>query len=187
MILKRILSLLTAAALLTASFAVDAVSTETAETNPLPAAPVEFTDTAGHWAIGAIERWSELGIIIGESDGRFRPDDPVTRAEMAIILQRVLRYKTVSEERFADLTVDSIVEGGQTMNPSIEDLSAAIEKAHAKNVFVLPNNGNVILELLIFSLRNIVSLANKMIITLPHLFLILMQVILMRLKKQHLL
>lgn len=46
---------------------------------------------------------------------------------------------------FTDLTVDSIVEGGQTMNPSIEDLSAAIEKTHAKTVFVLPNNGNVIL------------------------------------------
>lgn len=46
---------------------------------------------------------------------------------------------------FKDLTVDSIVEGGQTMNPSIEDLSDAIEKAHAKTVFVLPNNGNVIL------------------------------------------
>lgn len=46
---------------------------------------------------------------------------------------------------FADLTVDQIVEGGQTMNPSIEDLSSAIEKVHAKCVFVLPNNGNVIL------------------------------------------
>ena len=46
---------------------------------------------------------------------------------------------------FTDLTVDSIVEGGQTMNPSIEDLSAAIEKTKAKTVFVLPNNGNVIL------------------------------------------
>ena len=46
---------------------------------------------------------------------------------------------------FTDLTVDSIVEGGQTMNPSIEDLSDAIEKTHAKTVFVLPNNGNVIL------------------------------------------
>jgi len=46
---------------------------------------------------------------------------------------------------FTDLTVDSIVEGGQTMNPSIEDISAAIEKTHAKTVFVLPNNGNVIL------------------------------------------
>ncbi len=46
---------------------------------------------------------------------------------------------------FADLTVDQVVQGGQTMNPSIEDLSAAIAKVHANTVFVLPNNGNVIL------------------------------------------
>ena len=46
---------------------------------------------------------------------------------------------------FAELMVDHVVEGGQTMNPSIEDLSEAIEKTHAKTVFVLPNNGNVIL------------------------------------------
>jgi len=46
---------------------------------------------------------------------------------------------------FADLQVDQIVEGGQTMNPSIEALSSAIEKVHAKCVFILPNNSNVIL------------------------------------------
>lgn len=46
---------------------------------------------------------------------------------------------------FHDLTVDQVVEGGQTMNPSIEDISEAVEKVNAKNVFVLPNNGNVIL------------------------------------------
>lgn len=46
---------------------------------------------------------------------------------------------------FTDLAVDQIVEGGQTMNPSIEDISAAIGKVNAKCVFVLPNNGNVIL------------------------------------------
>jgi len=46
---------------------------------------------------------------------------------------------------FTDLSVDYVVEGGQTMNPSIEDLSDAVNKAHAKTVFVLPNNGNVIL------------------------------------------
>ena len=46
---------------------------------------------------------------------------------------------------FNDLSVDQIVEGGQTMNPSIEDISAAIAKVNAKCVFVLPNNGNVIL------------------------------------------
>ena len=46
---------------------------------------------------------------------------------------------------FSDLSVDQIVEGGQTMNPSIEDISAAIGRVNAKCVFVLPNNGNVIL------------------------------------------
>ncbi len=46
---------------------------------------------------------------------------------------------------FTDLTVDTIVDGGQTMNPSIEDLLAAINKVNAKCVFVFPNNGNVIL------------------------------------------
>lgn len=46
---------------------------------------------------------------------------------------------------FTDLSVDQIVEGGQTMNPSIQDISAAIAKVNAGCVFVLPNNGNVIL------------------------------------------
>ncbi len=44
-----------------------------------------------------------------------------------------------------DLGVDVIVEGGQTMNPAIEDLSNAVASVNAKNVFILPNNGNVIL------------------------------------------
>ena len=46
---------------------------------------------------------------------------------------------------FTDLGVDHIVEGGQTMNPSIEDILDAIHGVRAKNVIVLPNNSNVIL------------------------------------------
>ena len=46
---------------------------------------------------------------------------------------------------FTDLTVDHIVDGGQTMNPSIDDILEAINGVNAKCVFVLPNNGNVIL------------------------------------------
>jgi len=46
---------------------------------------------------------------------------------------------------FHDLGVDQIVAGGQTMNPSIEDISNGISKINAKSVFVFPNNGNVIL------------------------------------------
>lgn len=46
---------------------------------------------------------------------------------------------------YKDLQVDKVVDGGQTMNPSIEDLSSAIESVYAENVFVFPNNGNVIM------------------------------------------
>ena len=46
---------------------------------------------------------------------------------------------------FSDLGVKALVEGGQSMNPSIEDISNAIKQANAECVFVLPNNGNVIL------------------------------------------
>mgnify|MGYP002625736055 CR=1 FL=1 len=44
-----------------------------------------------------------------------------------------------------DLQVDAIVEGGQTMNPSIEDLQKAIDSVNAENIFVFPNNGNIVL------------------------------------------
>ncbi len=46
---------------------------------------------------------------------------------------------------FRDLGVDVIVEGGQTMNPSTEDILSAIEKTPAQIVFVLPNNKNIIM------------------------------------------
>ena len=45
---------------------------------------------------------------------------------------------------FQDLNVDQIVEGGQTMNPSVDDLLNAINLVNAHCVFILPNNGNVI-------------------------------------------
>ena len=45
----------------------------------------------------------------------------------------------------ANFTVDKVVDGGQTMNPSIEDIYEAIESTHAQNVYVLPNNTNIIL------------------------------------------
>ena len=48
-------------------------------------------------------------------------------------------------EIFRGLGVDYIIEGGQTMNPSTEDMLNAIEKVNAKNIFILPNNKNIIL------------------------------------------
>lgn len=48
-------------------------------------------------------------------------------------------------DTFRELGVDVVIEGGQTMNPSIQDILSACEEADAKNVFVLPNNKNIIL------------------------------------------
>ncbi|WP_053983994.1 DAK2 domain-containing protein [Niameybacter massiliensis] len=48
-------------------------------------------------------------------------------------------------EIMKSLGVDEVIEGGQTMNPSTEDISEAIERAHAEEVIILPNNKNIIL------------------------------------------
>ncbi|RKI29260.1 DAK2 domain-containing protein [bacterium 1xD8-6] len=48
-------------------------------------------------------------------------------------------------EVFKDLGADYIIEGGQTMNPSTEDMLDAIANVNADSIFILPNNGNIIL------------------------------------------
>ena len=49
------------------------------------------------------------------------------------------------KEFFTELGVDYVIEGGQTMTPSTEDILNAIDKVHAENIFVFPNNKNVVL------------------------------------------
>ena len=61
-----------------------------------------------------------------------------------------------------DLQVDAIVEGGQTMNPSIEDLQKAIDSVNAETIFVFPNNGNVIL-----AANQAAQISDKNVIVIP--------------------
>ena len=61
-----------------------------------------------------------------------------------------------------DLGVDMIVEGGQTMNPAIEDLEKAISAINANTVFVLPNNGNVVL-----AAQQAAELSDKNVVVIP--------------------
>ncbi|MCR5222447.1 MAG: DAK2 domain-containing protein [Lachnospiraceae bacterium] len=49
------------------------------------------------------------------------------------------------DEIFKGLGVDYLIQGGQTMNPSTDDILKAVEHVNAKNVFILPNNKNIIL------------------------------------------
>ena len=46
---------------------------------PAQAAPV-MADAAGSWAAGSIDRWAQLGIVQGDSDGNFNPANPLSAA-----------------------------------------------------------------------------------------------------------
>ncbi len=63
---------------------------------------------------------------------------------------------------FSSLNVDKIVDGGQTMNPSIEEMREAIESTRAQNVYVLPNNTNIIL-----AAQQAAALTEKNVMVLP--------------------
>ncbi|MBQ8566753.1 MAG: DAK2 domain-containing protein [Clostridia bacterium] len=63
---------------------------------------------------------------------------------------------------FTELGVDVIVSGGQTMNPSTEDLFKAVEQIDAENVFILPNNKNIIM-----TANQVAELTDKNVIVIP--------------------
>ncbi len=80
--------------------------------------------------------------------------------------QQIATVAVVSGEGFAQvfqgLGVGSIVPGGQTMNPSTEELLAAVDSVPAQQVILLPNNSNVIL-----SARQVLTLSSKQVYIVP--------------------
>ncbi len=125
---RRLLSIFLVAAIIASIFPI-AVFAEFSDVQGHWAQAVfaEFSDVQGHWAQAEIEKWSAKGIILG-SDNMFRPNDPITRGEMAVILDRVMRYQLKAENSFKDL--------GQSW------YTEAILKANAAGVIV-GDNGNV--------------------------------------------
>ncbi len=65
-----------------------------------------FSDVAGHWGEGSINKWSGYGIISGY-EGAFRPDAPITRAEMAVVLDKMMHYQTAAKNTFSDVPQDA--------------------------------------------------------------------------------
>jgi len=87
----------------------------------LPAASAAaFADTEGHWAQSASEKWRNYGVVSGH-DGAFRPDDAVTRAEFAAMIDNLMKYVQHGEMSFSDVA------------PS-QWFAEAIGKAHAAGV-----------------------------------------------------
>jgi DAK2 domain fusion protein YloV len=101
-----------------------------------------------------------------ESEAEHAGED---EAEAANVLSMANQLATVAvvagagfEKVFRELGVSAIVAGGQTMNPSIEELLAAVNDVVAKQVVILPNNGNVIL-----SAGQVPSLTDKEVYIVP--------------------
>ncbi|WIV13945.1 DAK2 domain-containing protein [Proteiniborus sp. MB09-C3] len=97
-------------------------------------------------------------------------DDTATTAAMENTVQKESKkysFITVSmgeglSNVFHDLNADYVIAGGQTMNPSTEDILNAIDKVNGENIIVLPNNGNIIL-----AATQAKELSNKKVEVLP--------------------
>ncbi|ELC8441614.1 DAK2 domain-containing protein [Clostridium perfringens] len=78
--------------------------------------------------------------------------EEAAETEESVAAEEFKRYAFISvamgegmKNIFKDLGVDYVIEGGQTMNPSTQDMLAAIEKLNAEHIFILPNNKNIIM------------------------------------------
>ncbi len=88
---KKVLALVLALAMVLTTFGMTAVSA------------AQYGDTSGHWAESYIDTWSNYGVIQGDG-GYFRPDDAITRAEVAQVTQNVISYVDTAENTFVDVS-----------------------------------------------------------------------------------
>lgn len=61
-------------------------------------------DIKGHWAEGTINEWLGKGMVSGFPDGSFRPDQPVTRAEFIIMVNKAFEFTGTAEVTFSDVS-----------------------------------------------------------------------------------
>lgn len=89
-------------------------------------------------------RYQHANADVGVKDGEKPVEPEVCEPENEYGFVAVCAGSGI-EELFSDIGADTIVSGGQTMNPSTDDILSAIEKTPAKVVYVLPNNKNIIM------------------------------------------
>lgn len=94
----------------------------------------------------------DFGAQTAASDTQIKTETALQAAEEPVeeVPMKKLGFVSVSAgegltEIFKNLGVDDVIEGGQTMNPSTEDILNAVEKIHAEHIIILPNNKNIIL------------------------------------------
>ncbi|WP_379144874.1 CBM35 domain-containing protein [Paenibacillus sp. sgz500992] len=71
------------------------------------AGSVNQTSQSQHWAQSSIDKWTRLGVVKGYEDGTFHPNQQVTRAELATMINRIFGYTQASGQSFTDVPKDA--------------------------------------------------------------------------------
>ncbi len=98
---------------------------------------------------------------------KYQHNENIREAEAPAVELKKYGFVAVSagegiSEVFASVNVDKVVEGGQTMNPSTQDLLNAVNSIDAENVYILPNNKNIIL-----AAEQVNEICDKNVIVIP--------------------
>ena len=93
------------------------------------------TDYKGHWAEAPIKKWNGYGVVKGYENGDFRPSNPITRAELASILDRIFRFKGANKP---SIYIDIIADPNKWYVESVNKVSE-LELMYINGMFFEPN------------------------------------------------
>lgn len=101
---------------------------------------ISYSQQFGEYTKLKIENMAESHTSIFKNEFKEEKEEPMKEYGLiAVAIGKGI------EDLFKEYRVDVVVSGGQTMNPSTEDFVEAIKKCHAKKIFILPNNSNIIM------------------------------------------
>lgn len=129
---------------------------------PTPGKILDYGVSLGSLLDINIENLQEQSLIYAAESEAEHASDEAHQAEQLQIATVAVVSGAGFEKVFEGLGVNSLVAGGQTMNPSIEELLAAVEATPSQQVIILPNNGNVIL-----SAQQVVGISKKTVYVIP--------------------
>jgi len=133
--------------------------------------PVSLTDTQKHWAAAPILIMSSNGLISGYSDGTYRPDRPVTRAEFAVFMTRVIRFEREAAIRAHDwdrllsyMTVSEQV--GQMLMPDIRQwngqVTTTVNEGLKRSIHDQDLGGLILFDKNIVDVRQVTTLTHNL-------------------------
>lgn len=69
----------------------------------LAVVPAQATGAEENWYDEAMNLWAERNVLKGDAQGDLHPTAPITRAELAVMLDRIMGYQTKAENTFSDV------------------------------------------------------------------------------------